>query len=176
MLRELAQAAIAYGLRQGGAPEVTLCDLSPQLRARRASFVTLLRHGVLRGCMGALEAQLPLARDVSLHAYAAAFEDPRFPPLRPEEAAQLAIHISVLNPAEPLAAASEAAARAALRPGIDGLILEERGRRATFLPSVWNSLAEPAEFLQQLKRKAGLPEDYWSETLQLHRYTVEEFD
>lgn len=175
-LRELARDAIAHGLAHGAPLPVDLATLSPALRARRASFVTLTETGVLRGCIGALEARLPLAEDVALHAYAAAFEDPRFPPLRPEEAPMIDIHISVLAPPEPLPATSEQEALAALRPGEDGLILEEDGRRATFLPSVWASLPRPADFLRQLKLKAGLPADYWSPRLRLQRYRVEEFD
>ena len=61
-----------------------------------------------------------------------------------------------------------------LRPGVDGLVLEERGQRGTFLPSVWESLPSPRQFLAQLKVKAGLPADYWSDSIKVERYTVED--
>jgi hypothetical protein len=85
------------------------------------------------------------------------------------------VQISVLSPPEPLAFASEAELLALLRPGVDGLILDDRGRRGTFLPSVWAQLPEAREFLAHLKRKAGLPADHWSATLTVARYTTESF-
>jgi len=107
------------------------------------------------------------------NARAAAFYDPRFPPLERRELGGLDIHLSVLTPSEPLPAASEAELLAALAPGEDGLILEEGPRRSTFLPQVWESLPEPRDFLRQLKRKAGLPPDHWSPDLRFRRYRVE---
>ena len=175
-LLALAAASIAHGLEHGR-PLVPRDPSYPSaLRLERASFVTLNTHGRLRGCIGALEARRPLAEDVAVHAFAAAFQDPRFPPLGHPELQALHIHISVLNPRERLEARSEAEAISALRPGIDGLILEEGGLRSTFLPAVWDSLPDPGEFLSRLRLKAGLPAQYWSETLTLFRYTVEEFD
>ncbi len=145
------------------------------LEAPGATFVTLRHRGDLRGCVGTVSAQRPLADDVRLHALAAAFRDSRFEPLQVEEFAQLEIEVSLLEPALPLAAATEAQAHAALRPGIDGVILEWRGRRATFLPQVWEQLPQPREFLGALKRKAGLAADFWAEDLRLSRYRVRKF-
>jgi len=173
-LLALARASIEKGL-QGGFLNPDLDELSDPLREDRASFVTLKTDGRLRGCIGSLEAHQPLALDVIDNAYAAAFRDPRFQPLAPEELDGLHIHISVLGRPEPLEFDSEQDLIARLRPGIDGLILREGTRRGTFLPSVWESLPEPAEFLRQLKRKAGLPADYWSDRVQVWRYTTESF-
>jgi len=150
-----------------------LAGLPPALTAPGASFVTLHRHGALRGCMGSLEPRRPLAEDVAGNARAAAYLDPRFPPVEPAELAALALEISVLAPAQPLAAASEAELVAALRPGVDGLVLREGARRATYLPSVWSQLPDPQQFVRQLKRKAGLPPDHWSPALRFERYEVE---
>jgi len=122
-----------------------------------------------------LQARQPLHEDVRTHAAAAAFDDPRFPPLAAEEFAQLQIEVSVLGEAEPLAASSETEARATLRRGIDGVILEWRGRRATFLPQVWEQLPQAGAFLNALKLKAGLPPDFWAEDLRLSRYQVRKF-
>ncbi|HEY5790998.1 MAG TPA: AmmeMemoRadiSam system protein A [Gammaproteobacteria bacterium] len=175
LLLYLARASIVHGLRSGEPLAPVLEALPAALREPRAVFVTLQRGGQLRGCIGSLQAHRPLANDVAANAFAAAFRDPRFPPLGAGEYPQLELHLSVLSPATPLAFASEAALLAQLRPGVDGLILSDGGRRGTFLPSVWEQLPEPAQFLAHLKRKAGLPESYWSETLQVERYTTESF-
>ena len=140
-----------------------------------ATFVTLRIGGKLRGCVGTLEARRPLVDDVQMQALAAAFRDPRFEPLRADEFAAIEIEVSLLTPAEPLPPLDEAAARAALRPGVDGVVLEWRGRRATLLPQVWDERPDPAAFLAALKRKAGLPADFWANDLRLSRYTVRKF-
>ncbi|MGD9833200.1 MAG: AmmeMemoRadiSam system protein B [Piscinibacter sp.] len=140
-----------------------------------ATFVTLRRGGELRGCIGTLEAQRPLAHDVRLHALGAAFRDSRFAPLAAWEFESLEIEVSLLDPSEPIAASSEAEALRALQPGVDGVVLEYRGRHATFLPQVWEQLPAPVDFLAALKRKAGLPEDFWTEALRLARYRVRKF-
>ena len=87
----------------------------------------------------------------------------------------LHIEISVLTPAPPLSFGSEQELAAMIEPGRDGLILEEGFARGTFLPSVWESLPKPVDFLRHLKRKAGLPEDYWSDRLRVSRYRTESF-
>jgi AmmeMemoRadiSam system protein A len=130
----------------------------------------------LRGCVGQLEATRPLDDDVRLNALAAAFRDTRFDPLEVAEFADLEIEVSLLEPAQPLQASSEAEALRAAQPGVHGLILEWRGRRATFLPQVWQQLPEPAAFMAALKRKAGLPADFWASDLRLSSYRVRKFE
>ncbi len=137
-----------------------------------ASFVTLTRQGELRGCIGTLEAHRPLGLDVRENAVAAAFRDPRFMPLSRAEFDDIRVEVSVLSPAEALAVDDEVAALAALRPNVDGVVFEYRHFRSTFLPQVWEQLPEPAGFLAHLKRKAGLPMDFWAEGVRLSRYTV----
>lgn len=171
----LARQSIQQGLQTGRPLPCRVEDYSPPLQALRATFVTLERGGQLRGCIGMLEAVRPMVIDVSENAFAAAFRDRRFPPLAASELADLDLHISVLSPAEAMAFDSEADLIAQLRPGIDGVILDEHGRRGTFLPSVWDDLAEPRQFLRHLKQKAGLPADYWSDTVRAYRYTTEMF-
>ncbi|MDD4915926.1 MAG: AmmeMemoRadiSam system protein A [Methylococcales bacterium] len=172
-LLKLAGDAIRYGLETGKRLTVDSDDFPGELASHRASFVTLERNGQLRGCIGRLEPCRPLAQDVAENAFSAAFRDPRFEPLDSHELAGLDIHISILSPAAAIQFDSEPELVRQLRPGIDGLILEEGRRRATFLPSVWESLPSPAEFVQHLKLKAGLPADYWSDTLRAYRYTAE---
>jgi AmmeMemoRadiSam system protein B/AmmeMemoRadiSam system protein A len=145
------------------------------LGAPGATFVTLRLEGELRGCVGTLAAERPLADDVRLHALAAAFHDTRFEPLALEEFEHIEIEVSLLEPAQPVSTRTEADAHAALRPGIDGVVLEWRGRRATFLPQVWEQLPQAREFLAALKHKAGLPRDFWAEDLRLSRYRVRKF-
>ena len=174
-LLTLAKRSIHEGLQSGRPLAVDLQQVPPRLASPGATFVTLRRDGQLRGCIGTLEASRPLAEDCAQNAFAAAFRDPRFSPVTAREYPELSIHLSVLEPASPMQVTSEADLLAQLRPGQDGLVLSHNGRRATFLPSVWEQLPVPADFLLHLKRKAGLPGDFWSPTLQFSRYGVEEF-
>ncbi len=168
--RSIAAGPDARGAEAGG-------DIDPRkhpapLREIRSSFVTLKLRGELRGCIGSLVATLPLVADVARSAWRAAYRDPRFPPVSDSERDGLEIHVSVLGPAEPLSFASEAELLAMLRPGVDGVILREGAATATFLPDVWKSLADPRDFLAQLKRKAGLSADHWSDEIEVLRYTT----
>jgi hypothetical protein len=140
-----------------------------------AVFVTLTRHGELRGCIGSLEARRALIDDLQANARAAAFKDPRFPPLTHDELPSTRVEVSILSPAQPMRFASEADALAQLRPNIDGVILEHGWHRATFLPQVWEQLPDPRQFMANLKRKAGLTADFWAEDMSLSRYQVEKF-
>jgi AmmeMemoRadiSam system protein A len=172
-LLHLAKDSILHTLRTGTPLKVNLTGLAPDLTEKRATFVTLQKQGQLRGCIGMLAAVRPLAEDIARNAHAAAFEDPRFPPVSAHEVDELEIHLSLLTPAEPMRFESEQDLLRQIRPGVDGLILSEGTRRGTFLPSVWEQLPEPLEFLRHLKRKAGLPMDYWSDTVQVDRYRTE---
>jgi len=174
-LLSVARHSILEGLQQGQPMPVQIDDYPPQLQQLRASFVTLNIGGQLRGCIGTLEAHQPLVLDVAHNAFAAAFKDPRFLPLSQPEYEQLEIHISILNPAEEMTFSSEQELIGQLRPGIDGLIMQEGQQRGTFLPSVWQQLPEPKQFIQHLKHKTGLPADYWSPDLRIWRYTTTSF-
>jgi hypothetical protein len=144
----------------------------PELSHPAASFVTLTQQGRLRGCIGSLEATRPLATDVADNAVAAAFRDTRFTPLTSAESALTRVEVSLLSPSEALEFADEADAIARLCPGVDGLVLRHSGRRATFLPQVWETLPDPRQFVAQLKLKAGLPADFWDDEITLARYSV----
>ena len=168
----VARQAVIAGLA-GERLQPELGTFPAQLTDPGASFVTLNKTGELRGCIGTLEAHQPLVVDVAHNAYAAAFRDPRFPALQKSELDLLEFHLSILSKPEPMTVESEADLLSRLRPHIDGVVLEEGYRRGTFLPAVWESLPDPAEFIKYLKRKAGLPVDYWSETIRVSRYTAE---
>ncbi len=169
------QSIIAGRGRPAAAAPPPLQDLSAPLRVPRASFVTLRRAGLLRGCRGALEAERPLAHDVWDNAWASAYDDPRFPLLEADDEAAIEIGVSVLSALEPVAATTRAALLGQIEPGRHGLVLVAGSRRATFLPQVWRSLPEPADFLDQLLAKAGLPATPWSPLTQAWRYTAESF-
>ncbi|MEF8755184.1 MAG: AmmeMemoRadiSam system protein A [Accumulibacter sp.] len=167
-LLTIARNAIAHHFRLPTRPPGEL----PELAEPAATFVTLTRNGQLRGCIGSLEAHRPLLLDVGENALAAAFRDHRFAPLTADEFATTRVEVSLLTPPEPFPVADEADAIARLRPGVDGLVLGYRQRRATFLPQVWESLPDARQFLAQLKLKAGLPADFWHPEVTLARYGV----
>ncbi|MCH2221792.1 MAG: AmmeMemoRadiSam system protein A [Dechloromonas sp.] len=164
----LARNAIASQLGQAARPT----DDLPALREPGATFVTLTQQGQLRGCIGSLEAWRPLGVDVRENALAAAFRDPRFPPLVAAELPLTRVEVSLLTPAIALPFTDEADALAQLRPGEDGIIFSCGSRRATFLPQVWEQLPDPALFMAHLKQKAGLPAAYWGPDVRLERYGV----
>ena len=138
-----------------------------------ASFVTLKKNGRLRGCMGSFAAQRPLLEDVRANAVAAATRDPRFAPMAPDELPAVAIEVSVLSAPRPLRASSLGEGYVALRPGVDGVIVESGAwHRATFLPQMWQQLPDPARFLGHLWLKAGLAPGLWYEGTTLQTYTV----
>ena len=166
----LAIARSAIGSELGFAVDVA--DSHEALGRPAATFVTLTQRGDLRGCIGTLEAFRPLGADVRANAVAAAFRDPRFHPLAIDEFETIAVEVSLLARPEPVRVVDEAALRAVLRPGIDGVVIEYGRHRATFLPQVWEALGEPRDFLAALKRKAGLPGDFWSAQVKVARYGV----
>jgi len=138
-----------------------------------ASFVTLTENRELRGCIGSLAAWRPLLDDVRANAVAAATQDPRFAPMTPDELPAVAIEVSVLSAPRPLPVSSLREAYAAVRPGVDGVILETgTWHRATFLPQVWQGLPDPVQFLQHLWLKAGVTPGVWPEGTTLQTYTV----
>jgi len=168
----LAIARAAIGHRLGVHAEAPRTDVAPWLARPGASFVTLMLEAKLRGCIGSLAATRRLGEDVAENAQAAALRDPRFAPLTPGEWPRCEVEVSVLSPAKPLRFADEAEMLAQIRAGEDGVILEHEGRRATFLPQVWESLPEKPRFLGELMRKAGIPADTRLARCKLWRYRV----
>jgi AmmeMemoRadiSam system protein A len=138
-----------------------------------ACFVTLKQEGRLRGCIGSIHVHRTLAEDVRENARAAALRDPRFSPLTEDELVHTSIEVSLLSPLEAVGFSSEEELLAQIRPAIDGLVLEYGEYRGTFLPAVWENLPRPADFLRQLKRKAGLETDFWSPEMKVWRFTVD---
>jgi len=145
------------------------------LQQRRACFVTLTQDRQLRGCIGTLQPHRTLLEDVKANARAAALRDPRFAPLTAGELNRIKIEVSVLSPLQTLHFSCEADALAQLQPGIDGVMFEFGRYRSTFLPQVWEQLPVAAEFIAELKQKAGLVPDFWAEEIRISRYTVRKF-
>jgi AmmeMemoRadiSam system protein B/AmmeMemoRadiSam system protein A len=170
-LIDIACHSIAFGLHTGGPPRLaTDGSLAPLLASPGAAFVTLRRNGTLRGCIGSAVAARPLIVDVADHAFNAAFRDPRFPRLEWLELTGLSLSVSVLTRPEPMHFSAEADLLDQLRPTVDGLIIEDQGRRALFLPSVWDDLPDRRQFLMALKLKAGLGESHFSPDFRAHRF------
>ncbi len=175
-LLRMAREAMERAVRGEKLAPLDLSNLPTHLCEQGASFVTLTVHGQLRGCIGALEAYQPLAEDVRDHAVAAALEDPRFPPVREDELSRIQVEVSRLTRPVPLEYKDANDLLSKLRPHVDGVILRDGFRRATFLPQVWEKIPEPSEFLDNLCYKMGGSRDHWrNKHLDVFVYQVEEF-
>jgi AmmeMemoRadiSam system protein B/AmmeMemoRadiSam system protein A len=176
-LFDLCREVVRHSARNGGKPPGLDIqgDLARGLLAQRACFVTLNIDGKLRGCRGSIQPHRSLVIDAADNAWRSAFDDPRFPPLKPEELDQLSFHVSILSTPRPVACASLADLASALRPDVDGLIIRDHDRQAIFLPSVWEQIPDPVAFIRHLNQKAGLPTDHWSPTYRASRFTTESF-
>ena len=175
-LLRLAREAIECAVRGQVLLPLDIKSLTPLLQANGSSFVTLTIDDDLRGCIGALEAYQPLAEDVREHAVSAALHDPRFPPVRENELNRIKLEVSRLTAPHLLEYSSSEDLLKKLNPHVDGVILRDNFRRATFLPQVWEKIPDPAEFLNHLCQKMGVRAKTWLEAkLQVYVYQVEEF-
>jgi len=172
-LIEIAKSAILNGLGLNSVPAKR--NHLPWLLQHAATFVTLTKEGALRGCVGSLSATRPLGEDVASNARAAAFQDPRFPKLKRDEWSQCRVEVSLLSAPKPIAFGDEPELLAQIRAGEDGLILECDGRRATYLPQVWEALPDRRRFLEELVKKAGLPAGTRLARCKVSRYRVRKF-
>jgi AmmeMemoRadiSam system protein A len=166
-LLDIAHASVEHGLANASPLLPDLKRFPARLQKPAALFVTLTLDGRLRGCIGHTDAVLPLATAAARHAHGAAFHDPRFPRLQHQEFARMTLSISVLGEKTRLYFDTEESLRRQLQPGVHGLVIARGEKSATFLPSVWENLTRPAEFLAQLKTKAGIsadeaPESAWT--------------
>lgn len=128
----------------------------PAFVQKQGAFVTLKKHGELRGCIGRMTPELPLFQTVGRMALSAALQDPRFPPLSLSELKDVQIEISALTPYQRVDSADR------IRVGEDGVLLGSSGQTAVFLPQVapeqgWSR----DQMLENLCRKAGLSSDCW---------------
>ena len=175
-LLKIARQSLDLKLRGEELPPLSSTSQTPLHQAEGASFVTLTIGGRLRGCIGTLEGYRPLAEDVREHALAAALHDTRFSPVQAKELDKIKIEISRLSAPTSLNYTDTEDLLAKLRPNVDGVILTDGRRRATFLPQVWKQLPNTEEFLNHLCRKMGMPDNLWrQEKLDVLIYQVEEF-
>ena len=176
ILLRLARATLEHGVRGEELPPLDKTLLTPSLREAGACFVTLTVRGELRGCIGSLEPTQSLVEDVCARAIAAALEDPRFPPVSEDELKGIQIEISRLTRPVPLEYKDANDLLSKLCPHVDGVVLRDGFRRATFLPQVWEKIPDPVEFLSNLCYKMGVKPDLWrSKHLDVLIYKVEEF-
>jgi AmmeMemoRadiSam system protein A len=165
-----------HGVKGEKLPPLDAASLTPSLREEGSSFVTLTVHGQLRGCIGSLEPYQSLAEDVREHAAAAALQDPRFPPVEPDELKGIEIEVSRLTRPVPLEYQDAEDLLARLCPHVDGVILRDGFQRATFLPQVWEKIPDRVQFLENLCYKMGAKPDLWRRKhLDVLTYKVEEF-
>ncbi len=175
-LVEIARRAIEDKILNNRIYEPSPEELSPKLKEKRGAFVTLTKNGELRGCIGHIYPVEPLYLAVRDNAIAAALEDPRFPPVSPEELDDIDIEVSVLTVPEPVPGETQQEKYENIRPGIDGIVLERGWKKATFLPQVWEQLPDKDEFLAHLCLKAGMEPDCWKDPkTRILRYTVQAF-
>ena len=175
-LLEIARESITRAVRNEQLIRIKLQEHSQLLRDPGASFVTLTIREKLRGCIGTLEANQPLILDVQEHAAAAAMEDYRFPVVREEELQLINIEISRLTPVHLVDYSTPDNLVSKIRVNVDGVLIKASGRRATFLPQVWEKVPDPEQFLSQLCVKMGAPPDLWRGTrVQIYTYQVENF-
>jgi len=170
LLLKLARNSIIAAANEDTFTREDSSEYPPALQQDAACFVTLTQGDQLRGCIGSLEARQPLYMDVIDNAQSSAIRDPRFLPLGRDEIDKTHIEISVLSPIEPIHFSSEDDLLEQINPFEDGLLLEEGRYRGTFLPLVWDKIPDKNIFLQELKVKAGLSRNYWSDTLNVSRY------
>ena len=176
ILLRLAREAMERGVKGEELPSLDSSSLPLPLQEAGSSFITLTAHGQLRGCIGSLEPYESLAEDVREHAVAAALKDPRFPAVREDELNGIQIEVSRLTRPIPLQYKDAEDLLSKLHPFVDGVILRDAFRRATFLPQVWEKIPDPAEFMNNLCYKMGVQHDLWrSEHLEVLTYQVEEF-
>ena len=172
-LVDVARHAVESAVLRGTTYHPDVADFPPDLGEPGATFVTLRRQGRLRGCIGTLADVAPLVVAVADRARAAALADPRFEPVGPTELDDLEVSVSVLSQPAALPVTSHTDLLAALRPGTDGLVVDAGPYRATFLPSVWEELPDPQEFVDALWRKAGLRPRDWPHGIRISRYTAQ---
>jgi AmmeMemoRadiSam system protein A len=176
LLLTIARQALLEALASTPTRQPVEFNLTPRLMEDGVTFVTLTIGGELRGCVGALEAYQPLFQDVREHALAAAFKDYRFSPLRPDELPSVEIEISRLTSLIPIEYEKPLDLLAIIRPGIDGVLIQDGICRATFLPQVWEKLPDTATFLTHLCQKMGVDPHLWRrKKLAVSIYQVEMF-
>jgi AmmeMemoRadiSam system protein A len=169
-LLELASETIKRHIR---GEKMELKHIPKGLEQRAGTFVSLHKNGELRGCIGSIQPVNPIYLDVIKNSIAAAFKDPRFPPLKDLDGVE--IEISVLSRPEKLDYKNKEGLLKKLEPKKHGVIIKKGFHQATFLPQVWDSIPDKEAFLTHLCMKAGLDGDEWERQLEVYVYEVDCF-
>ncbi len=172
-LIELVKLSIEERFENTSLVDSSLKEKYHELTEQRATFVTLNLNGNLRGCIGSLLPRRTLFDDIVSNAKAAAFEDPRFSPLTPEEFKNIEIEISILSIPTLLEYEDIDDLKSKLKIGIDGVILKDGIYQATFLPSVWEQLPTFELFFTHLCAKAGLNQNCLEKHPEIYIYQAE---
>jgi AmmeMemoRadiSam system protein A len=162
-LIDLARKTLVEGVTNKKLAKVEESDVPERLRQRGACFVTLNKDDELRGCIGHIFACRPLYQSVMENAVQAALADRRFPPVEAKELDDIEIEISILTSPKCIEFDSPKDLLTKLRPGTDGVVFGMRGKRATYLPQVWEQIPKKEEFLSQLAKKAKLEPTAWKD-------------
>ena len=176
MLLKAARMAIKNAVFGKGSLEITEERIPERLKQPGATFITITKNGILRGCVGGLKPTKSVIDDVCEHAAAAAMEDFRFPPLEADEIDEIKIEISLISRTRKLNYSDIDELLKLIQPGVDGVIVKDGGARATFLPQVWLKIPEKEKFLNHLCQKMGAPPDLWKKKkIEVLTYQVEKF-
>lgn len=171
----VARKAIEAKLLEKSSQETE--EIPPKFQQKGGTFVTLSMDGALRGCIGHIIAKESILEGVEENAVNAAFRDPRFPPLSPEEWDRVRVEVSILTDPKPLSYEGPEDLLQKLRTGVDGVIIRKGHHQSTFLPQVWEQLPDKEAFLTHLCLKAGLEGDAWrKEPLEVLTYQVQAFE
>lgn len=173
-LMKIAKTAVNEAVQKNKNYKPARSDYDDVMFNRGAAFVTLEKNGELRGCIGSLMPSQAIAYDVAQNAHAAAMEDSRFTPVKPEELKDLKISISLLTGFEPITYKDEEDLLMQIAAGTDGIVIRDGDRQGVFLPAVWKQLPDKQEFLNNLKLKAGMSPSYWSNRIKVYRFRVVE--
>ncbi len=173
-LQNIAEEALNRALFDASDYKPSRKDYDDRLFDRGAAYISLFVDGKLRGRSGSVVAAQGIARNVAENVYNAVFDKRETPPLSPDEIKKIKINISLLSGFEKIPYKNEKDLLNKIVPGKDGLVIRSGNRQAVFLPSVWQKIADRREFLNQLKFKAGMNPNYWSNEINVYRfYTVE---
>jgi AmmeMemoRadiSam system protein A len=144
----------------------------PDLTEPGAVFITITKDNQLRGCIGSIQRYRSLLDDIRENSKSAAFKDPRFSPLEPDELNEIKIEISILSASQPLNYQSVEELKTKIKPATDGIILTKDYHKAVFLPQVWEKLSRFDEFFESLCKKAGLSSNCLTDKPQIELFTV----
>jgi len=175
-LLKLSRTALEHLFKFGKELDPNTIDIPEKFKEKKATFVTLTKNSILRGCIGKLKPTCELYKDIIENTYSASFSDPRFPQLQKEELKDIKIEISILDTPQKFEYKTHKELTDKLSKEKCGVIIQSGFHSATFLPQVWEELKTPEEFLSHLCLKAGLENNAWKDkNIEIYLYNVLKF-